>query len=107
MEVCRGLGRSGVTDGEKIERAVQLTVEGLGSTIPAVARAGLRQSGSERFLAAQRIQSAAWLGLWRGGKAWPRRRSALLCSAELRGVAARVWGGAWGGWGFCEGSRGG
>ena len=105
--MLRGQGGAGVTDGEKIERAAQLTVEGLGSTIPAVAWAGLRQSGSERFLAARWIRSAAWLGLWRGGKAWPRQCGALLCSAELRSVAARVWGGAWGGWAFWEGSQGG
>ena len=55
-----------VIGGEEKERAAHLTGEGLGSKIPAVARADLRQAGSERFLAARRSRSAACPGLRRG-----------------------------------------
>ena len=55
-----------VIGGEEKERVAHLTGEGLGSKIPAMARADLRQAGSEHFLAARRSRSAACLGLRRG-----------------------------------------
>ena len=50
--------------------------------------------GSGTSLVPRRRSCTAWPGLRRGGAAWPRRRSPLLCSTELRGEAARNWGGA-------------
>ena len=50
--------------------------------------------GSGTSLVPRRRSCTAWPGLRRGGAAWPRRRSPLLCSSELRGEAARNWGGA-------------
>ena len=45
---------------------VELTRDGLRSKFPTVARANLRQAGSERSLAARRSRSAAFPGLRRG-----------------------------------------
>ena len=64
--MLQGQGDLIVTGGKEKEWAAHLTGEGLGSKIQAVARADLRQAGSERFLAARRSRSAACPGLRRG-----------------------------------------